>query len=370
MNDAHTNAQVDDAHLDSLVAQLAPVDDDTVIGWDLDGADLALLTAITADQGAVVDPAPAPGPRRPGPRRPRRRLMLAAAAGLALAIPGLVLLGPIGRGGQPAYAAELVRAAERGPRLLLDDPAWKVTDVYESDRNQMEMRFTDGRHRAQLNTYRADLYDSYVKDREGVPGATAQRTTFRGRPAVTISYDGSPGETLARLDGPVFVDFTVRGTDARTYAAVLSKLRPVGVTAWLDALPASVYSADRRSSAIEGMLRGIPLPPGYSSTALKEQGLVSDRYQLGARVVADVGCIWFDRWFTARERGDAAAQAAAGRVLQGSHQWPILLQMQDEGAYPQIFWIYADATRDGTVEDETTPMTRDRVVNPLGCPRT
>jgi hypothetical protein len=78
-----------------------------------------LLRAIAAE------PAQVRAERR---TRPRRRYLALAAAAAAVAA-GVVLFaidtGDPGKP-EPAFAAELVRFAERSPLLLLDEPGWRV----------------------------------------------------------------------------------------------------------------------------------------------------------------------------------------------------------------------------------------------------
>ena len=350
---------MNDTELDRMLRTRAVVDDDTVAAWDLQAADVALLESI------LTEPAASGHPIRPL----RRGLLIAAAASMVAvaAVTAAAISGPWPA--DNAYAADVVAAAEQGPRLLIDDPAWRITYVSESDARNGELHLTDGRSNVQVNWYPAGLLDSYVQDRKMDTGAKSGAGHLFGRPAVTITSHGErgeiQGEILAKLDDSRMVDIWF--SDSSAFTVVQADLRIVKATRWLDALPDSVFSGDRRALAIDGMLTGVPLPKGYDSGPLKRRGLVSDRYQLGAMVVQDVGCAWFDRWFDARERNDPAATRVATQVLQASHTWPILKEMTAGGDYPQFFWLYADATKDGLIHGAAvTRLTRDRLPS-IGC---
>jgi hypothetical protein len=228
------------------------------------------------------------------------------------------------------------------------------------------MVFSDGDHSVQLNWYRADLYKMYVEDRSQTFAASA--SSMFGRPAVILSQNGRPSEILAQVDGKHMIDVALFGSDESTFSLAKSKLQVVGAEQWLDALPDSVFSGDRRNLAIDEMLTGLPVPPGFDIAALKAQGFVSDRYNLEVAVAGDVGCAWFDQWLDARKSGDTTAADHASQTLRASRNWPVLQEMSADGAYPQVFWDYADATENGKLPGEkTAPLTRNSVHNALGC---
>jgi hypothetical protein len=350
---------VNDTALDELLRAQARVDDDTVAGWEFAGADLALLDGIVAGEEGT------PAPRPPWYRR-HGRLVAVAAAALAVAcgVTGATLVAPGGGGVTSAYADEVVRAAERMPRLLIDDPAWKIATVAQWDDDSGEMHFTDGRHDVQLNWYGASLLDSYVRDRVE-SGLTGGPVRFVGRDMIAMSRDRRPVDILGLVDDHTMIELAV---DPEVFATVRAKTRLAGVDEWLDALPRTVFDGTRRSLAIDELLGGIPVPPGYDPRALKRRGLISDRYSLGAAVLQDIGCAWFGRWFDARDKGDATAAAQASRVLRGSGNWPVMREMAAQGDYPQFFLQRAEATKNGLINaaHPRIPLTRARMAS-IGC---
>lgn len=55
-------------------------------------------------------------------------------------------------------------------------------------------------------------------------------------------------------------------------------------------------------------------------------------------------------------------------ALATSHDWLILLEMQDQGDYPQMLWKYADAVGgDGTVIEGRILTVEESYQNALGC---
>ncbi|WP_167736577.1 hypothetical protein [Nocardioides sp. 1609] len=73
-----------------------------------------------------------------------------------------------------------------------------------------------------------------------------------------------------------------------------------------------------------------------------------ERYGIGADVAGGYACAWI----TAYVDGDAAARDEAVRVLATARQWPVLLEMRDEGGYVQVLWQVAREVAQGTVPPE------------------
>jgi hypothetical protein len=343
---------MNDTALDEALRAGARVTDDEVSGWSLDGADDALLAGLVGG-----------GVGRSAPRR-RGRLLAMAASVLVVAagFTGAAVAG-FGPAEEEAYAAEVLDAAEHSLRLLVDDPAWRIEYV---DETAGEMWFTNGPHKVQTNLYPLSHLEDRVRSTEVEEDVRRTPSRLLGGPAVTVR--GRVIQIYAKVDDRRMLEVSLHRGSESQYDRLVEKLRIAPVRQWLDALPASVFSGDRRTLAIDGMLAGLPLPPGYDPRPLKRTGLVSDRYQLGVAVVQDVGCRWFHRWFDAREAGDEAAAATASRALRSSGEWRVLREMDAEGDYPFFFEQYAEATADGKVHGEggTTPFTRKKLRS-LGC---
>jgi hypothetical protein len=71
------------------------------------------------------------------------------------------------------------------------------------------------------------------------------------------------------------------------------------------------------------------------------EGLTTNRYQVGASVTGMVSCLWFRQWGEARRSGDRAAATEAEKAMATSKHWPILREMAKEGAYPEAVWELA-----------------------------
>jgi hypothetical protein len=109
----------------------------------------------------------------------------------------------------------------------------------------------------------------------------------------------------------------------------------------------------------------VTLPPGFDAASITGAGLTSDRYQLGATVAGTVACTWFKLWSDARRSGDAAGVQRAIDALATAKDWPILQEMSNSGAYPQILEMLAAAMPSGLRSGR--PLEGD-VNSGLGCP--
>jgi hypothetical protein len=358
-----TRAEPEDEYLDTLLRTQMLVRDEALADWDLE------RTAVAVREEILSRPGHAGRAQRDrwadfstGRFRRRGAFVAAAAVVVACVISGVSVIGR--HPGDGAYAAQVVASAQASPRLLIDDPAWKVTGVLfdESTPQTGEMRFTGGDQHAQVNWYPIGLLPGYVADRRPVSTVVGHIQVF-GHPAELLGPNtGAKGaccEVLTALNDKIMVDFSGP-------RSVMGKLDTVDVRRWLDALPATVFTGDRRDLAVEDMLAGLPKPPGYDPTPVQAQALNSDRYQLGAAVVASVGCAWFMRWFDARDRHDQVTADEASQVLRESRDWPVMRQIQSQGDYPMIFKIQADRTHDG-VKSRFPPLTRSGLMTTLGC---
>jgi hypothetical protein len=75
--------------------------------------------------------------------------------------------------------------------------------------------------------------------------------------------------------------------------------------------------------------------------------------------------MWFQRWSAARASGDADGVREAIDAMATAKQWPILEEMANSGAYPEVLQRYADAMPDGFWYGR--PLIGD-VNTGLGCP--
>jgi hypothetical protein len=270
--------------------------------------DLDLLRALAPP----IEPASPEVVARARPRARRRRGPLLLSAPIAAALIAALLLLTQDR--QP-FAEAAVKAAQGSPRILLE--GWKVTRVDEWD------------------------------------AATGEMTFERDGRTIELRWPASP---VKRGEGEVLrlKDAELRGEDLKQV-----HVERVSAEAWLKALPASAVTPRAQSAAIDEMLKGLPVPPGFTPPAATAE--TRDRYQLGAKIAGAVACAWIERWLDGDE--DAANQLA------GSRRWPILLEMNAAGDYPEVVWQYADAVNGtSTVPGGKLGLTVDGTYkDALGC---
>jgi len=305
-----------------------------------------LLRAIAAE------PAQVRAERR---RRPRRRYVALAAAVAAVAA-GVVLFaidtGDPGKP-EPAFAAELVRFAERSPLLLLDEPGWRVEYADEQTAIEGEMRFRhpSGRiadlhwHPLSLRHWKRDRANSA----EVITSAPVLDAT-----ATVYQYEipnRQPGDNLditsLWLDRGRVLEFRAQVADMAEFKRLLASLTRVDTTTWLSALPASVVKAADQGTAVREMLKDVPLPPGFDRSTIRSKGLTKDRYQLGATVSGTVACTWFQRWERGRRSGDEQKVREAIAALNTAKDWPVVREMSTAGGYPGVLLDYVEAMPSG-----------------------
>ena len=298
---------------------------------------------------------------RPGRRRRPLVLGVPLAVGAALAI--AVFVTQLGAGHSPAFAAEAVRAAESSPRLLLD--GWSVTRVDEWQAGTGEMTFTRGGREIEVRwaPWRSQGPPKPGKSREGV-------TEVLGARVVVRRYDGTDEYTATWRDGDAAVEARGRASGRDDFIGVLHDFSKTDVEAWLSAMPESAVTPRQHADAVAAMLKGLPIPPGLDIDALGTSGETRDRYQLGAQVSGAVACGWIAEWLHARAAGDRAAARRATDALASSREWPILRELQADGAYPEVLWQYADAVRTGGDVAAGKPgvTVAETYNDALGCP--
>jgi hypothetical protein len=107
-------------------------------------------------------------------------------------------------------------------------------------------------------------------------------------------------------------------------------------------MPAKVVKAADHDAAVREMLKGIPVPKGFKPSQIPDEGLTTNRGQVGGSVTAIVSCLWFRQWGEARRTGDRAAAVEAEKAMATAKHWPILREMTEEGGYPgETVWELA-----------------------------
>lgn len=380
---------MNDRDVDALVATANPLPRTQANGLPIDAAEQELVQAIMA--GSAAAPAAGPRARLSTVRAARRVVLVIAAAGATAAVLATLPAGdgsPAGPGGGPqrAFAAELVRFAEASPLVLLDAPGWRVDYADEQSAVEGEMRFVEGaapeqaggdgrnqrptvdeRQRAAELHWRSGTLGSWVRDRAASASVSTTAPVLGTEARVFEYHGGSPGDrdiTALWRDGDRVLELRSAVPDMETFKARLAALRRVDTNAWLRALPASVVKEADRGNAVQAMLKGIPLPPGFEPASIPGAELTKDRYQLGAAVSGAVACTWIKRWSDARRRSDTQAARAAIAAMATAKDWPILQEMSKMGAFPEVVKGYAAAMPSGRWAGR--PLEGD-VESGLGC---
>lgn len=194
-----------------------------------------------------------------------------------------------------------------------------------------------------ISWYSANQYAGYVADREEI--GESEDIEVLGVPARMWAYDPKEDHTAIReVVGDFMLEVRGSGIDRATYLDLLDRLRGVG-PGQLDAhLPEEFVTDAERNQVIAEMLESVPLPDGFDRAIQSHE---VDRYQLGAEVIAAVTCAWLDRYASAEEIGDRAAMAEVVDALATSRDWPVLVEMEDRGDYPEVVRQYADTLAEG-----------------------
>ncbi len=373
--------------LEAMLAAADPVDRERLEGLDF-GAMEADLVADMEGVAPGLHAAPGPQARRP---RPRRLTLALAVAALATAV--VAYLFTAGHEGGPpsrAYGAELVRFAESTPLLLLEGPGWRVQNVYEAahgpyqpepGRAEGSMEFVTGKpvpyesiritgngktgeresgmfppavrqRRVELRWFHGSLADSIESARKGprphgrrwskvpVLGSTAdvdERAEF-------FVNQGGPGNrqmTALWSEGGYVLELRAAVPGLAAFEERLDWLTRVDSKAWLAAMPAKVVKATEHDATVREMLEGIPVPGSFTLSKIPDEGLTTNRYQVGAAVTGIVSCLWFRQWGEARRAHDQAAEEEAEKAMATSKHWSILHEMAKDGAYPETVWKLA-----------------------------
>ena len=136
----------------------------------------------------------------------------------------------------------------------------------------------------------------------------------------------------------------------------------VDTAAWSASLGDNIVVPAERADAASDLLEDVELPLGFDVDSLTVQG-TNDRYQFIADVSAAVACGWFDEWFAGEADNDSDRRDKAAAALAASHNWPMLIEIADQGGWPAVLWRYADNL--GVVNGTT----HQQVNEGLGCHR-
>jgi hypothetical protein len=256
--------------------------------------------------------------------RPRQRVALGLAAVAVLAavlVAGGWLRGG-GGGGHPEFAAAAIRVAEANPRLLVTAPGWKIVRADEFETDSGELSFSDGSHRFDVHWYPAKYYGQYLRDRATV--STPESGSLLEQTATTVEYSPAEYATMLAPQGSVFIEVRGQLGSRAAYDEILHSLQPVDVDTWLEAMPPSTVRPEARSEAVDRLLQGMPLPPGFDPAALKSEDSIADQSTLAVKVGNAIACGWVESWIAARAAGDDAAAERAVQAMSSSAGWPLV----------------------------------------------
>jgi hypothetical protein len=278
------------------------------------------------------------------------------------------------------------------PLLLLQGPGWRVQNTEENEGREGvsgSIEFVTGKpipyetlkisgpakhphvsglfppatrqRRVELSWRPGDLEEA-IAELEGQPhprGREVLNLPVLGTTAYVDTRDefyanvGGPGnEQMKALwaEGGDVYELRAAVPDLTAFEERLGWLTKVEPGAWLEAMPAKVVAPGDYDSTVKEVLKGIPTPKSFSLGRVPNEELVTDRYQVGARAISTVACLWFRQWGQAQRTGDAAAEAEAVKAMGTSTRWPILHEMTKEGAYSYGVWEDAKAMPQGYFE--------------------
>lgn len=285
-------------------------------------------------------------------QRPRYRRRVVGGLLAAAAVLGAIgIQANLGQGSEPPlvqitpdgpnaiYSAAMIRAAERNPRLLLEDPEWRIVTVSGFLTDIGEVTYRNGDRYLKVFWSPASIEAGYVANRDR---EYQHYTTATADGPVTV-YVMGPHSFDAHIpaQGPAFAEVRA-DLDRAEFDRLLAGLKRVDVRTWLDALPRSVVTPDRTRSAVQRVLEGVPVPAGFDPVKLEDIG-TNSLYDVTVKVIDAVACGWMREWAA----GDEAARAKAVEALVSSRQWPILLRMKARGDETEYIWWLADQVAAG-----------------------
>jgi hypothetical protein len=382
-------------NLDQRLSQANPFPPEVLAGLELDAAEAELGEEIVAGPAGAGDGL-LPARRVARPRHSRRGRWVAALASGLVAVAGAIVLllsgGGAHEGPTRAYGAELVRFAESSPLLLLEGPGWRVQNATEEVRREGvegSMEFVTGkpipyesirvtgspeaqresgmfppavrqrrvelswRHDSLAAVVSTQRHNLHPHGRRWVELPVLDTTAKVDTRAEFFVNQGGPGNrqmvAFWSEDGYV-LQLRAAVPDQAAFEERLAWLTKVDSQAWLDAMPAKVVKAAEHEATVQEMLEGIPVPDSFDPSRIPDEGLTTNRYQVGAQVTSTVSCLWFLQWTDARRSGDRGAELEAEQAMATSRRWRILHEMAKEGAYPETIWELAAEMPSGVWE--------------------
>jgi len=301
-------------------------------------------------------------------RRSRRRSLSFAVPVVAVVAVAAVASGALlGRGSDAAWASA-VQVARAAPRLVVSEPGWSVMRADEFSADDGGMTFARGDQRLELRWGPGRDYAVAVEKRNFDQDSLGT-LPVAGDSARVFRYPVTNDFTAIWLRGSQTIEARGIAPSVDAFKATVASLRKVDVDTWLSAMPDSVVKPASRSEVVGEMLADVPLPDGFDAASLRRGDAIRDRYQLGAQVTGAVACAWIDRWIVARRADDDGGVRRAVTAMASSTSWPILLEMDEEGDYPEVLWELAGAMGANSTMSGGKPLTiEESYRSALGCP--
>jgi hypothetical protein len=235
---------------------------------------------------------------------------------------------------------------------------------------KVELRWFHGSLADSVSTARAALHPHGQSWTELPVLETTAQVDTRAEFYVNQGGPGNRQMTAFWSEDGYVLELKAAVPDLAAFEERLGWLTRVDSQTWLDAMPAKVVKAADHDAAVREMLKGIPVPKGFTPSQIPDEGLTTDRYQVGASVTGIVSCLWFRQWGEVRRAGDRQGEREAERAMATSKHWAILHEMAKDGAYPEMVWQLAKAMPSGVWR--RGPRTTWRLLpraEGLGCAR-
>lgn len=285
--------------------------------------------------------------RRDSIRRTRRRRGVAAIAALLCLCVGGVAVSR--EQNQTVDAAGDLSGTVPPPdpttatRVVLD--GWSIDRYFSSSHGAgqpyaaawtyVEYKFEQGDRRLQVSFYPAEERRTDKAPNVDLRGTRGTLVDYgHGRYRVNWQESGFTWEA----DGGPFDD------DAGFVAAV-DRVHQADVATWHAAMPKDIVLPADRPAAVDGLLEGVPLPPGFEVDPLRHSDQPTSTYELGVEVLGQgAACAWIAEWN--QHRGTPAGDDAV-RALVTSRTWKGLIDMTAQGDYSPVVWQIADGLASG-----------------------
>jgi hypothetical protein len=236
-------------------------------------------------------------------------------------------------------------AVPGGLYVALNDLGWQVSYVQQSY-GEIDVSYRKSEEQLDITQYPADQYSSYYHDRDDL--GDRQAVSLLGQDATMWAYGPDDHTTIRTVQNDHFLEVRGTGMDLPGFETLLDQVVQTDQAGFAQSLPDDVVTPVNREQAVQHLLQGVDTPPGFSQADVQLQGF-NDAYQSAAEVAGAVGCAWINVY----DGGSAADRNATVAAFEGSRQWPLLLAIEDQGAYAQGFWSVATQLVNGFDKDTT-----------------